>query len=171
MIAQPPPVGPLSSLIASSTTSVVLVGPHVVTDVRSHVIRIVLEIGGEEADVGQALECVEQRRVPALRRVDDVVVDLDQVRRHRQLEGRAYAFWPMFFSLWTTRIRGSSSDARYSAVPSVDALFQITISRVAGDVREQHVLDVLAQQVHTIVRQNDNGDAAGGRWGLHCAES
>ena len=50
-------------------------------------------------------------------------------------KARAYPFWPMFVSLRMTRIRGSSSDREYSAVPSVDPLSQITISRVASDVR------------------------------------
>src|SRR5690242_16714036 len=41
----------------------------------------------------------------------------------------------MFSGWFTTRSLGSSSVARYSAVPSVEALFQITISVVSSDVR------------------------------------
>src|SRR5262249_16618308 len=41
----------------------------------------------------------------------------------------------MFSSWLTTVIRGWLSDSRYSVVPSVDALFQITIVVVRSDVR------------------------------------
>ena len=54
---------------------------------------IVLEIGGQESDGGSRSISVEQRRIPVLRRVDDVVVELDQVVGRRQgWKPRAYAF-------------------------------------------------------------------------------
>ena len=63
-------------------------------DVRRHVVRIVLEVGRQEPDLGQPLERVEQRRIPFRGRVDDVVVELDDVRRRRQPEGAGIGVLP-----------------------------------------------------------------------------
>ena len=136
VIAHPPPVGPLSrpyavDLDASSYSW----GRTRCRYVRGHVVRIVLEIGGKEADVGQAFEA---SRSVSSQPSGASTTSSSTSTRYGDSSARTpahSAFWPMFFSLLTTRIRGSSSVARYAAVPSVDALFQITISRVAGEVR------------------------------------
>ena len=46
-----------------------------------------------------------------------------------------------------------------SRVPSVDALSQITISRVAADVRSSTFSTHFVQQMDPVVRQNDDRDA------------
>ena len=65
----------------------------------------------------------------------------------------------MIRSLWTTVIRGSTSESRYTAVSSDDALFQMTISRVAADVR-RNTFRRTAEKVGAVVSENDHGDVA-----------
>ena len=112
VIAQPPPAGPRRSRTPFSSTELVLVRADVVSIARRQVVRVVLEVGREEPDRRQSLERVEQRRVPAGRRVDDVVVELDEVGRRGHAERLRVRVLPDVRSLWTTEIRGSSSESR-----------------------------------------------------------
>ena len=43
------------------------------------IVGVVLEVGSEEADLRQPLECSKERRIPLGRSIDDVVVQLDEV--------------------------------------------------------------------------------------------
>ena len=67
VIAQPPPAGPRSRRTPLLLDERVLVRAHLVAEPRRLVVRVVLEIGGQEADLGQLHEGVAQHRVPALR--------------------------------------------------------------------------------------------------------
>ena len=58
-------------------------------DPRGNVVRVVYEVGREKANRGETLERVEQRAIPLLGRIDDVVVELDQVIGGRLRERRA----------------------------------------------------------------------------------
>ena len=57
-------------------------------------------------------------------------------------------------------MRGSVSVARYSRVPSVEALSQIRISRHARGRAREDVVDALPEEVHPVVGEYDNRDHA-----------
>ena len=159
VIAQPPPAGPVQQPHAVLLDERVLVRPDWWRMREAEVVRIVLEVGREEPDRRGAAERVEQHRVPARGRVHDVVVELDEVRRVVRRNASGIGVLPDVLSRCERR---GSADRRASRdtrrVSSVDALFQITISRVAVGRSEEHVLDALLEQMDAVVRQDDDGD-------------
>ena len=72
----------------------VLVRPYVMPVVRGQVVRVVLEVGRQEADLWKSFERVEHALHPIPRELHDVVVEFDEVRSRRQPEGSGVAVLP-----------------------------------------------------------------------------
>ena len=97
--------------------------------------RVLGEIRGEEADLGQPKEGVEQRAVPVLWSVDHVVVELQQVSSARLCERLRVAVLSDVLRVLDHTDTRVGERIEVAVVPSVDALSQTTISRVSADVR------------------------------------
>ena len=97
-----------------------------------------------------------------LRRADHVVVELDEVRGGRQREGTRIGVLPDVLLVVHDGDARVVDCVEIRRVPSVEPLFQITISRVVGETLREHVLYALLEQVDAVVRQDDDGDAGVG---------
>ena len=120
---------------------------------------VVGEIRAQQAELGQLLERVDESLVPVVRCVDHVVVELDEVVGRRVAERHG---------------RRRSADVRLvvdDADPRVGQRVEIRAGAVRGAVVPDHdllgqrrgaaddVLDALPEQVHSVVRENDNRNA------------
>ena len=138
VIAHPPPVGPRRSRDAVHVDHGVLVRPDPGTGNARDVVRIVLEVGCQEANGREPLE-----RIAGGSRPNELE---RRRRRHRARPDRprTSSRTPRHMRSGRCSVRcGRSSVADRPAcrgrpsVPSLEPLFQITISCVAGDVRRR----------------------------------
>ena len=137
------------------------VRPLFVHDARRLVVRVLGEVRRQEADPGQALEGLEQRAIPLGRRLDHVVVELEEVRRGREPERLGVRVLADVLRVVDDPEPGIRERVEVGGRPVGRA---VVPDHDLGRERRRHAEDLLdaePQQVLAIVREDDDGDHDG----------